>query len=114
MGKINPGYTIVYSRRAIHDLDEISDYISEILQNPPAALNTVRKIQHTINKLADFPRIGTLLSDVDDIMDSDYRFLVCANYLAFYRVAKERVYIDRIMYGRRDYVTILFPNLRHD
>lgn len=102
---------IVYSKRSIRDLDEIGDYIEETLKSPIAALNTVNRIQDAVDKLADFPLIGTLLSAVVGIADSDYRFLVCANYLAFYRVNGETVYIDRILYGRRDYIAILFPDL---
>ena len=102
---------VVYSQKALSDLEEIGDYISMELQNPIAALNTVTKIQDKIDKLAGFPYIGALLSSIfDDIEDNDYRYLVCMNYLAFYRVDGNTVYIDRIIYGRRDYITILFGN----
>ena len=60
-----------------------------------------------ICKLADFPLIGAPLSSIYEI-DSDYRFLVCGNYLAFYRPQESEVLIDRILYGRRDYLVILF------
>jgi addiction module RelE/StbE family toxin len=100
---------IVYSNRSIQDLDEIGDYIAETLKSPTAALNVVNKIQDIIDTLADFPFIGSLLSTIADISDSDYRLLVCENYLAFYHVSDNIVYIDRIIYGRRDYVAIFFP-----
>ena len=103
---------ILYSTQALHDLEKIGDYISEQLKNPIAALNTVNTIQDKIDKLADFPQLGTLLSAIyDDIDVDDYRFLVCLNYLAFYRIEGDKVHIDRIMYGRRDYITILFGEL---
>ena len=103
---------IVYSPQALLDLKQIGDYISGQLKNPIAALNTLDAIQNKIDKLADFPCIGTLLSAVyDDVDVGDYRFLVCLNYLAFYRVEGDKVFIDRIMYGRRDYVKILFGEL---
>ena len=54
------------------------------------------------------PGIGTALSSKVPF-DTDYRFLVCGNYLAFYRYKDAIVYVDRILYGRRDYVKILFP-----
>ena len=34
--------------------------------------------------------------------------LVCGDYLAFYRVDGDTVYVDRILYGRRDYMALLF------
>ena len=36
-----------------------------------------------------------------------YRYLVCGSYLAFYHVHNEEVIVDRILYGRRDYLSIL-------
>ena len=103
---------ILYSPEALHDLEEIGDYISWKLQNPTAALNTLNKIQNRIDILTDFPYSGKLLSAIyDDIDVGDYRFLVCLNYLAFYRVDGDNVHIDRIIYGRRDYITMLFGKL---
>ena len=104
---------ISYSKAAIRDLERIGDYISEQLKNPQAALNTVNRIQDTINKLAEFPFIGTSLSSIYPI-DTDYRFLVCGNNLAFYRLKESKVLIDRILYSRQDYVVVLFGNLLKD
>lgn len=40
--------------------------------------------------------------------ESDYRFRVSGNYLVFYRAYEKDVYIDRVLYGRCDYMHILF------
>jgi len=101
---------IRYSAIAIQDLEHIGDYISAALKNPAAALNTLNGIQDSIDNLADFPLIGTPLSSIVKI-DTEYRFLVCGNYLVFYRVKIDSVYIDRVLYGRRDYISILFNDL---
>ena len=101
---------IKYSTATIHDMEEIGDYIAETLKNPIAALNTVNKIQNAIGYLAEFPLMGTPLSSIVEI-DTDYRFLVCGNYLAFYRVQEDSVYIDRVLYGRRDYLALLLGGL---
>ena len=106
---------IVYSPQALCDLEQIGDYISEKLKNPIAALDTVNTIQDKIEKLAHFPELGALLSaKYDDIDVGDYRYLVCLNYLAFYRIDGQTVQIDRIIYGRRDYVAVLFGELSHE
>ena len=103
---------ILYSPKARRDLEEIGDYISEQLKNPIAAWSIVNAIQDKIDKLADFPQLGTLLSAIyDDIDVGDYRFLVCHNYLSFYRVEGSNVHIDRIIYGRRNYISIMFGEL---
>lgn len=101
---------ISYSQAAIRDLEEIGDYIAETLKSPLAALNTVGRIQDAIDNLADFPLSGAPLSSIAPI-DTDYRFLVCGNYLAFYRAGEDSVYIDRVLYGRRDYISLLFHDL---
>ena len=66
-------------------------------------------ILDNIEKLREFSKMGTPLSSVTEI-ESDYRFLICGNYLVFYRVNGTEVSIDRILYGRRDYLRILFGN----
>lgn len=98
---------IKFSPEAINDLQQIKEYIIEELCNEQAAVNTVSKITKRIRMLADFPESGVPLSSVIDI-ETDYRFLVCGNYTAFYRVENSMVYIVRILYGRRNYVQILF------
>jgi len=98
---------INYSPRSLRDLLEIGDYIAEELHNPSAALQTVQRIQETIDKLSMYPQMGARLSTkYEDV--GDYRFVVSGHYLAFYRVVADTVYIDRVLYGKRDYVNILF------
>ena len=101
---------IYYSLEARKDLDEIWEYIFSELCNPQAAENTVNNILDTVDKLEDFSEIGALLSSITDVV-SDYRFLISGNYVVFYRVIAQNVYIDRVLYGRRDYLCILFPEI---
>lgn len=99
-----------YSPVALRDLDDIWDYICEELSNPTAALNTVNSIQDNLSRLRAFPEMGSPLATIV-MIETDYRFLVYGNYLAFYRSHGEDVYIDRILCGRRDYLKILFGEL---
>ena len=93
--------SIHYSPEAQNDLDEIWEYITFELCNPQAAENTVNKIMDTVDELENFSEIGDPVSAVTDI-ESDYRFLTSGNYMVFYRVNGQDVYIDRVLYGRRD------------
>ncbi len=102
--------SIHYSPEAQNDLDEIWEYIPFELCNPQAAENTINKIMDTVDELENFSEIGTPLSSVTDI-ESDYRVLTSGNYMVFYRVNGQDVYIDRVLYGRRDYLRMLFPDL---
>ena len=57
--------------------------------------------------MAIYPEGGKKLSGVLKI-ETNYRFIVCNNYLAFYRFEHQEIYIDRILYSKRDYMRILF------
>lgn len=97
------------SPQAQNDLIEINDYIAHDLENPEAARRTVRRITKELRILQTFAFAGTSLSSIADI-HADYRFLTSGNYLAFYRV-RGTVYIDRILYGRSDYLRTLLGDL---
>ncbi len=103
-------FKLKISPEAKNDLAEIKDYISRELCNPQAAVNLTAKITKKIRGLSEHPGIGASLSSIMDIQ-TDYRFLVCANYLIFYRCEEETVFVSRILYGRRDYLRILFGDL---
>lgn len=104
---------ILYTPEAEDDLAEILDYITGQLGSPAAAINTVAKIIKRIRELEQFPEMGTPLSSIIN-MNTDYRLIVCASYLAFYRIDGDNVYIIRVLYGRRDYSTTLFGELPQD
>ena len=101
------------SPEARSDLAEIKSYITNELENPIAAMSTVRKITKDIRRLQDQALIGAPLSSIVDTK-SDYRFLVSGNYLTFYRVCGRNVYVDRVLYGRRDYLRILFGDIKEE
>lgn len=94
------------SPEAQSDLVEIKDYITRELENPRAALSVVSRITKTMRMLREHALIGSPLSSVADV-DSDHRFLVSGSYMVFYRVMGNDIFIDRVIYGRRDYLRIL-------
>lgn len=95
-----------YSPEALKDLDGIWEYIRSELSNPDAADNTVNAILDRAEALREFPYSGALLDAISRI-HSDYRFVTVGNYLVFYRVCEETVYVDRVLYARRDCLRIL-------
>ncbi|MGI6169605.1 MAG: type II toxin-antitoxin system RelE/ParE family toxin [Christensenellales bacterium] len=100
-----------YTAGALRDLDEIWDNIMLDLSNPTTTMNVVNSIMAAIDRLLDFPGAGAPLSSVTN-GENDYRFLVTGNYLAFYRVVASDIYIDRILYGRRDFMRVLFEDVQ--
>lgn len=101
---------IHYSPESRRDLDDIWDYIVSELQNRSAAERVINRIIDAVDPLKNFAEMGTPLSSIADI-GIDYRFLVSGNYMVFYRVQGNDVYIDRVLYGRSDYMSVLFKDL---
>jgi len=98
---------VLYSPEAINDIQSLKNYISDNLDSPEAAFSTVEKIMKSIRVLADFPMSGTPLETVIKF-ETDYRFIVCGNYIVFYKSDNNTVKIIRVLYGKRNYLSILF------
>lgn len=93
---------------AVKDLDEIWDYITFELESPVAAEHTVNGIMDSVDGLKDFSQTGVHLM-FENGMDSGYRYVIFKNYMAFYHTQELEVYVDRVIYGKRDYMRVLFP-----
>ncbi|MDO4990665.1 MAG: type II toxin-antitoxin system RelE/ParE family toxin [Eubacteriales bacterium] len=98
---------LVISPLARADMREIGDYISRELRNPDAALRMIRRFKDAMRPLREFPEMGSPLLAAGK-QSIPYRYLVCGSYLIFYHVAADAVQIDRVLYGRRDYMALLF------
>lgn len=94
--KINPLVT--------EDLKGIKNYISE--DNLDVAIKTVKEIIEKIDSLAQFPEMGKLLT-YKIKLKSKYRYIICNKYLIFYIFEKDTVYIQRILHGKMDYMSLL-------
>lgn len=104
---------IHYTLQARRDLDAIWDHILLDLQNLPAAEHTVDSILNVIDQLESFAALGTPLSSIAHVND-DYRYLVSGSYMVFYRTDGSDIYIDRVLYGRRDYLRALLADEQAD
>ena len=100
---------LIVSPMARADMREIGDYISQKLRNPGAALRMIQRFQEAMSPLREFPESGAPLLAAGK-QSAPYRYLVCGSYLIFYHIADDTVYIDRVLYGRRDYMAILFSD----
>ncbi len=98
---------IKFSPKAIDDLHQIKAYITDGLCNEQAADSTIAKIMEHINRLKAFHNSAAALNSIVDF-NTNYRFLVCGNYTAFYRIENDTVLVVRVLYGRRNFMRILF------
>ena len=101
MAKIN------FTPDALEDMKEIKAYITHELCSKQSAINTPPKIMKRIRQLGSFTEIGAPLSSIISL-EVPYRLLVCGNYTAFYKVEGDEVHIIRVLYGRRNFMQILF------
>ena len=99
-------YKLTFSDDARADMDALGSYISNQLQNTSAAANIIRQIKRAVFNLCDFPEMGAPLQSEANIMG--YRYLICGNYMVFYHLTDKTVLIDRVLYGRRNYLSLLF------
>ena len=98
---------LVVSPLARTDMREIADYISRELRNPAAVLRLVQRFRKAMVPLERFPESGSPLLARGN-QSAPYRYLVCGSYMIFYHVSDGCVMVDRVLYGRRDYMALLF------
>jgi addiction module RelE/StbE family toxin len=87
---------IIWTEPALHDLDEIADYIS--LDKPVAATRFVQRVFERIEQLATHPMSGSMPAE---LKGTQYRQLVIPPVRIFYRAQNDAVYIVHIMRGER-------------
>ncbi len=90
-------------------MDDIWSYIALELQNQESAEKTLNRIMDTVDQLELFAECGEVVTAVSEVYREE-RFLVSGNYLVFYHVLEKDVFIDRVLYGGRDYLKILFED----
>ena len=101
-----PNSKVFYSPLSQRDLDEIYDYIAVELANPTSAAEIVTDILDAADGLGSFPAIGGIVRDLP-FLTCEYRFLPVRNYIVFYRITGANVFVDRILYKKRDYARLL-------
>ncbi len=98
---------LIYSPQARVDLREIKAYIRDNLQNPTAAENITQKILKGCALLKDNPKLGAELSGKID-RDTDMRYLVINQHIAFYKIDTDIIRVIRIRDARTNYMHIIF------
>ena len=99
-------YNIEYSMESKQDLIDIKRYIKYNLQEPNTAQKLITKIKEEIDSIKDNPEMYSIIDD-DIIKRFKIRKLVVDNYIIFYRINDENIQIVRVMYGKRNWITLL-------
>lgn len=100
---------LIYSPDAKSDLNDIFDYIAN--DNIDEAIRFVSLLKSEIEKLPDFPLLGTNRNR-PFLIRRKIRFLVAEDYLVFYRHHSDvdEIHILRILNGARDYERLFKQN----
>ena len=89
-------HRIVWSSRALADLESIATYISR--DSPAYARTVVRKIIGLTRNLAEFPLSGRKMPELDD---DQVRELIAYSYRIIYRVEDREVIVAAVVHGKR-------------
>jgi toxin ParE1/3/4 len=97
-------YSVKILPAAQADLDGIIDYLNTL--SPQAAFRYYDLLAEKISSLSDMPERCPMARDTQ-LRLRGYRFLPVENYLVFFVITGETVQIRRILYGRRQYESLL-------
>ena len=97
-------YKIKIYPTAEQDLVEIVDYLNTL--STDVALKYYDMLVNEIASLSSLPERCPHPKDLA-LTAKGYRYLIVKDYLVFYMVVGNTVQIHRILYGRRDYLSIL-------
>jgi len=97
-------YDIRYLPIAEDDLNEIIDYLLE--HSIDAANTFIDELERLEERLSTFPESAALIRN-KKLQSRGYRVAVIGDYLLFYTLRNERVYVMRIIHGKRNYLSLL-------
>ena len=88
------------------DMEQIFDYIAVELCNPSAAMKQINDFEKAFENICIFPESCPYIKN-EYVKDKSLRKLVVNNYIAFYRFKNDEVQIVRVLYGMRNYESLL-------
>lgn len=101
-------YRIEYSQAAIRDLDRVWNEVYEASKEADIATRYVDGLMGCVAEKRAFPKSGAPLYYENGF--TGYYYVVFKAYMAFYRIVEERILVDRVVFGRSDYMRIIFQD----
>ena len=90
---------------AQYELEEIA-LLHKTLSGPESARKITDEMFSAMERLTRFPLSAPLIRDVE-LRRLGYRYVVVKNYLMFYRLIGDTVYVYHIVHGKTYYPTLL-------
>ena len=85
------------------DLKNIKEHIAE--DNEELAVKTIQEIYTQFENIQQFPYMGADLAKRVSFR-TDYRYVICGNYVVLYKIGKEYVEIYRVLNRFQDITKI--------
>lgn len=98
-------YKVLWSEPAIHDFENILDYIAN--DNKLIAKNILERVEKRTSELEEMPQRGSNVSELDEFNLYNYKQLIEYPWRIIYRIDDDLVYILAIIDGRRKLDEIL-------
>lgn len=95
---------VIYSKDAIRDLEDIFEYIYNRSTYYDRAYNYVEKLKLRGENIAIFPYAG---KSQHEMQQDTYSVVFDKNYLIFYTIHEDHIFITRILHTKRDHLDIL-------
>ncbi len=95
--------TVRLLRVAEDDLIAIISYVASERSSTASAL--IAAFESRLSLLATNPRLGAIPKEAQ-LKKLGYRYLIIEEYLVFYTVEGQTVYVHRIIHGARDYLSL--------
>jgi addiction module RelE/StbE family toxin len=99
-------YKLKYLPLALKDLRGITDYITDTLKAPKAALDLLNSLDDSISMLQEYPYSYKVYLSIKEL-EIEYRLLPVKNYLVFYVVKEQVVEIHRVVYAKMDLTKVI-------
>ncbi|GHS85934.1 hypothetical protein FACS1894103_7360 [Campylobacterota bacterium] len=99
-------YKLVFSKTFREDVRASVDYIKHTLQAPAAADRLKDEIKQAYKTIKETPLLYPVVPN-QYLASFGLRFTMVKNYMLFYIVEDNQIYIVRFLYGARDWINIL-------
>lgn len=99
-------YTVKITNKALSDMEDIYDYIADVLCSPATAMNQYDRISKRVLDLETIAETVKLF-DTEPERTLGLRKILADNYTVVYVVRNDVANVIRVLYSRRDILTIL-------
>lgn len=96
---------VEFTEECIKEMIEIYEYISYNLKESKAAKRLMSEVLDKVLNLSNTPELYMKIGKIDKLK-REYHRMVIKNYIILYTIdfEKNKVYISRMIYGRRNYL----------